>query len=1493
MAGLPHSIIPGRACGALFDVPGIPRFFAVSFYGDTYSEDRTIDALEQVLHYCHDTAHPFVVGGDFNVEPAVLRNKLGTSPTLGVAIQVVATREGTCHTAQGDSVLDYFLLGGGAQMLGGRIRVDDTVPVKPHSAVAIDLKPLEHYAGLGIKCWKRYSRGSATPVIGPHWEIEFDWSKADDALLALQGHCDEMTPEDCGTIGPNEALDGLLEEAWRQVLAECMRDAIPRFGLDPNAGGPIKLEDMGKKAPGTFLHRPSISRYLAWQRKQINRAIRDPCSTTQVTVADRMGSLDPKMPMTSSMCDLHVQWQRWWTHLAQLLRAPGYKGHLSKVFREFSEQVKKWEAASLSHETAANRARIKAWKDKLFQGPGLRVHSWSKTSRISHTAQVLDHTGYLTSNPAILLQHTVQQWTKVWQAVREPPTASMLTPHSASQLPELTVEAFAWTTKNFKSSTSVPDGIHPSHYGRLPGEALCKVVQFLRLCEQCGRLPISCREAVIRMLPKPRGGHRPIALFRSLFRAWGKARTPILAAWAKSLCTAVFAMSPGRRVTDGLYRDLCRALLSQVQAKVVLEAHFDVAKFFDHIRRFPLVQVAATMGYPMQLLRISLSTYAGARRIVMDEGVTSEPLWGTEGVMAGSPHAVYETVAYLALSVRAFQQQFPSPVHSLSVFVDDLALRIVQPGNVECMESFAHAGAWLISEFLDKLGLPIEQEKTFLLGSNDEVVRLATKSMGALAGAHGVEVRKLGATYSLQHRSHRKKVKAKQTRDRIAKALARHRRIVALAGSRVHGTVFQTGVLQEAAFGAELALMAPRDLDKLRIAAVRAHGLQGMGISHKMSILGLPLDRDPRWHIDCRILSAFSREAWNLSQAPHLDHLTAREFAGLFSLPLPPVTTSYAQAWKDPISTLRATMDRMNIKWTKPMVWTYKGMEMHLQAGTPALLPRLLRAGARQAQLDEAAFPGAPVGWQAPFLHAVLDTRNPKKALSTTGKKALLSFLAGRYPTRSVLASWGFQVQDKCPHCGLKDTAFHRIWRCNMASDAEGMTKKFRNWTGQPLANRGILVLPPPVKPQPVLDIQYSLFGRSVTAAQFGCFLPADGPVYIDGSVLHGKTPFASAGWAAVQVVGGVVSRSIMAPLDPDFPASSDFAEHVGCHFAASHASEGKPIEIVSDCASVLSYFHAARQGKATAYSKPLGGVWADFPLSSVTCMHKIKSHLSYEQAVQQGMGQWWAGNSFADKLAQEAAAMFTVPAAAAAQYAREQRFASAYLRSLAAALTGWKGEQVYPTDLPKVAQPTGRRLLPKHEFEWDPDRNHWACRRCWKRRVGTKQGADHSGCKAINPIEAGRVHRSHRLRFAQGPWGSRPLMYCSTCGHYSTSRFAALVGECTGRMGLWGDVSSAYRLYLRTIRRGKHPTLPRFSLGHQYTPVRQWGPAPEVAALEADASAAKLLLEQPPVPEEEPGLAAQLAALEQLEVDEWAACHESEEDFAVGEGFFLGFDSP
>jgi hypothetical protein len=1174
------------------------------------------------------------------------------------------------------------------------------------------------------------------------------------------------------------------------------------------------------------------------------------------------------------MRDWHLRWQRWWISLAKVVLHHRYNGHLSQPLRDFNNLLKTWEDKGYGHARANHLDTMRKWKDALFSGAGNKVHAWSKKTKLHLIQQVPLPNGVLTAAPDHILKHTVDTWKIIWQATERPTTSSISFPEEDGQtLPAIRLADISRITTKFKSNTAVPDGWHPSHFARMTCEQdLQRFATMLNLIEAARRMPEAVKPCMIKMLPKPRGGHRPIALFRALFRAWGKIRTPLLAQWALHLQSQVFTMSPTRRITDILYREICRSLIKQTHNTHIIEIHCDIRKYFDHIRRIPLVEVARITGYPLTLLQISMDTYAAPRRIVLDSGLTSHPLYGQDGILAGSPHAVFETAAYMGVMAKAFVQQFPSPNYHMTLFVDDLALQVSHDTQAQCLDGFAKAASWVITELQDNLGLPIEQDKTFLLGTSSDLVAAAHKKAGTFGGTQVAEVRKLGATYSHQHRKNTPKqpkgvVKGVLTKSRVAKALQRSRRVQALAGTRAYGAVFHTGMLQEATFGASVSLLPPHLIAKLRTAAVRANSMQIAGVKAQVSLLALPVDRDPQWHVDKLVLDTFAREIWNMDRKQQVDHLTRKEVGQLFGLPPPPPYKCYDTAWKDPVATLHYTLRRLNITWSRPTIWRHAGQELNLTCGTPALLLRILKPAFRRAQVAAANFPGTDEDWDPTYLHHVLDSTGTKRSLSKHGKKALLAFLLDRYPTRTTLARWGYITDGICPHCGQQDTAYHRIHTCELATMKPIMDKHLRRWREHEGVARGILHLAPPPVPQYDHRVRYTLFGADVTKEQFGRFLSADGPVFTDGSTIHGRTPFAVGGWAALQVVDGRVSRSISAPNPPDYPPTSDFSEHIAVHIALMHAVDDDPLQIVTDCASVILYHQQALKGTANAASNVLGGVWDDIELQRIDRIDKIKSHLTYAQACDRGMGQWWLGNQLADSLAQAAARRASVSTGEAEAYSKQLRWAEQYLRDIAQALLQWKGEATHLRDFQKPRTAPVRSALPAHKYEWCSTEQAWVCSECWKHRDRSKADVvDKSGCKAIPVADARRLHHSHEFRCAQGPWGAKPLIFCQKCGHYTRRRLADLAGWCKGAHTAKGGLSSAYRLYLRTIRRGFHPTIPKYKLGLTYKPHLSFAPASDLGSLEADQKAANLCLLRPPPQMQEPTVLWELRELEALE---------------------------
>ena len=141
--------------------------------------------------------------------------------------------------------------------------------------------------------------------------------------------------------------------------------------------------------------------------------------------------------------------------------------------------------------------------------------------------------------------------------------------------------------------------------------------------------------------------------------------------------------------------------------------------------------------------------------------------------------------------------------------------------------------------------------------------------------------------------------------------------------------------------------------------------------------------------------------------------------------------------------------------------------------------------------------------------------------------------------------------------------------------------------------------------------------------------------------------------------------------------------------------------------------------------------------------------------------------------------------------------------------------------------------------------------------------------------------------------------MYCVKCGHYTTTRLAALSKICRGQYTAAGELTSAYRLFVRTIGRGIHPTKLRHRLGHTYTPSLAGRAASDTkASLRRDTQAAQVTrlvtLAGPP---SEAALADELAELAELEaeaalreepMDQWVHDLLEEDELAHG---FLGFD--
>ncbi len=116
----------------------------------------------------------------------------------------------------------------------------------------------------------------------------------------------------------------------------------------------------------------------------------------------------------------------------------------------------------------------------------------------------------------------------------------------------------------------------------------------------------------MKMLPKAVGGHRPIMLFRSLFRVVGKARAREVKLWFKELTKAYpeINMAPRRWGSDATYRcqtrrDLGLELGEDGMGAEECECQWGLRTGFDRVGWEKLQELAGLWRYPAGPLRLS------------------------------------------------------------------------------------------------------------------------------------------------------------------------------------------------------------------------------------------------------------------------------------------------------------------------------------------------------------------------------------------------------------------------------------------------------------------------------------------------------------------------------------------------------------------------------------------------------------------------------------------------------------------------------------------------------------------------------------------------------------------------------------------------------------------------------------------------------------------------------------------------------------------------
>ena len=193
------------------------------------------------------------------------------------------------------------------------------------------------------------------------------------------------------------------------------------------------------------------------------------------------------------------------------------------------------------------------------------------------------HTGVVTADPLNVLLAERKRLCTLWLGKDTEAPSGWQEPFGGhEQMPRISPSQWRRSSKLFAKGTSYTyDGFHPRHYSLLSDRALEVLSTICQVSEGIGKMPPSVRPITVALIPKPKGGLRPVGLFPCLLRVWAKAGLPIVEEWEAKNGRTFFACGKGKGATHAVWRQalLCEAGVGRAEQSAAFL--WDLRSFFD------------------------------------------------------------------------------------------------------------------------------------------------------------------------------------------------------------------------------------------------------------------------------------------------------------------------------------------------------------------------------------------------------------------------------------------------------------------------------------------------------------------------------------------------------------------------------------------------------------------------------------------------------------------------------------------------------------------------------------------------------------------------------------------------------------------------------------------------------------------------------------------------------------------------------------------------
>ena len=979
-----------------------------------------MDAIKDLVTFY---AQPYVLGADFNLEPALLEETGWLKDIGGVLIH---TGEVTCTGTGAGSNFDYFVVAQSIAHGFGKAKLVEDTGISPHTPVKVEaelaLRTKKIYTFWKPKAFELVKPVGCVPPSEAVWPQDNMEEKVEDDVLDAYwlGFCQEAEKE----LG---AIFGIHGHELKPYQG---RGQTPRLVYGPVAGPRAEPCPRGNAESRGW-------RWLANNCRQMLRLVQVHRASGQVhrhwvALRDKLWKAPTRL---KALPEVHWGMGQTAMWLAGC-RLDDPDSTLGLYCAAAFEMCKLATFKAFGIEMELGRARAGAWRAKVREGSkngaGFlhRVSKWRPGWKPALKAGVLNET---MADDQEATEKEAEDWFQRWdsQGHRDRPEKLPWEKCVFDQpLVVTTVESLDAVCMGFSTRTGIGvDHWHPRHWTWLSlGGKEC-LVKLLNYISRHRHWPRQVKLLVYFLLAKPEGGTRPIGLLPSLGRTSERLHAGVAEDWerqhGRKYDWALQGKSSEVSAWSQMLADEAEQAKKTGTVSVTLVA--DLQKAFEFISLFMLWAWHGQLHFPTHLLCYMCEIYTWERTIGYRGAVSKCRAWTTTAIVAGSTFATRAIKIFTYKLLDGVEQLWALEIR---LFIDDVSFQA--RGLLKEVSRMLREVAEQYITGAEQAGAPVSRGAD----GKSYVIAAALSSRIVVAGwanKMGLKVRSTGVQLGVGVAGGGNINNAPQRR-RLGMCLRRKAKVINLKqkGGKTRA-VGRHGLIPSIAYGTACHGASPTVVERARMLMSAALPGGTVGKDRTLRLWLSNLD-DPILHLTLPPLYSWAAAWWENFQVQDMQDVWKEAHVSLAGIKSP---------WKrikGPGTAVLLSLRRIGWTWPAPQVFrTGAGVLLDLRSQAPMLVKDLAQKALERVVLQEWARRHLDGRSFMPFLEPLRALLNRKSNWSwgQQHKAALRAFVGEEYGTQAKL--WKMDLVDDriCKACGLAEgTQHHRLCKCPAHDEA-------------------------------------------------------------------------------------------------------------------------------------------------------------------------------------------------------------------------------------------------------------------------------------------------------------------------------------------------------------------------------------------------------------------------------------------------------------------------